>query len=100
MIDLHVKNAGRKQVSISASQAKIVRAFYDAAERLLSEPNKYCDSRQAVRSALDDLSGLVKQAYQLSSEEFGQALERAARGYFANVAAIQRNAPPNSNRRH
>ena len=83
-----------------ASKAKIVRAFYDAAERLLIGPNTHGDSRQAVRSALDDLSGLVKQAHEVASEEFGQALERAAREYFANIAAIQRTAPQNFERKH
>lgn len=100
MIDQDRNSDQLKHSAIVASQAKIVRAFYDAAERLLIGPNIFDDSRQAVRTALDDLSKLVEQAHEVASEYFGQALERAAREYFANVAAIQQTSPQDFGRKH
>lgn len=85
----------------SASQARIVRAFYDADERLLVRSNRHALSHQTVRNALDDLTGLVEQAHKLGSEDFSLALEGAAKEYFANVEAIQQQtAPQKFHRRH
>ena len=80
--------------SAGEAQAMIIRAFYDAADRILANRNLNQTSTQAVFMALRELSDVVARAKAEGSQEFADTLERAANKYFERVAAIQGDLPP------
>ena len=89
-LDLEIRDCE----SVCATRAEIVRAYYDAADLLLSDHHLSFQSAEAVFNALRDLSEVVAQVNENCQTKFVETLEAAAKTYFERVAAIQRNAGP------
>ena len=90
--NLNIRDCG----SGCATQAEIVRAYYDAADLLLADHHLNIRSAEVVFSALRDLSEVIAQASESCPSEFTGALRAAAKTYFERVAPIQRNARPST----
>ena len=71
----------------NATKAKIVRAFYDAAERHIQEQQGTSNFTDAVAEATLDLDALLAQAKTLTSQEFAQRLQKAADAFFERASA-------------
>lgn len=79
-----------RDLSALKEQAKAVRAFYDAADRLLTLEEHKSDQATIVFEALQELSQVVEQAKNSCSDEFVRSLANAAQEYFRRVALLQR----------
>ena len=72
----------------SEAQAKVLRAFFDAAEKILAVRYVESEASQEISLAIADLEKVFTQADELGSEEFSKSLKTAADAYFSRVAAL------------
>ena len=73
---------GDEQKSLCTSKAKIILAFYDAAERMFYERMEDGRASQAALLAHNFLVDVIAQASKLDSEEFAKVVGDSAEQYF------------------
>lgn len=83
-----IRRCSEQRASKLRAQSEVVRAFYDAADRLLALDDKSRISSSEVEDALRTLSAVVNGANNNCSEEFNASLLRAAREYFRQVSLV------------
>lgn len=72
------------EAASSAAKAKIVRAFYDAAEKLLEERRDNGEASETTSLALQRLENVVVEGANMDEPEFTKALQFAADVYFSH----------------
>lgn len=69
-----MKECQKTEGASAAAKANIVRAFYDAADRLFEERNKGAGDEETVSLALRQLEEVVTQSASMEEPEFTKAL--------------------------
>lgn len=80
----------KKATLEEAAKARVVRAFYDAADRLHDLSVQQWQSPDVISDALKELSDVIVKARNECSDEFAEELQAASERYFDRIEKMNR----------